>query len=223
MQPIGIFGGTFDPIHHGHLRAAREAMRALALESVRFVPAANPPHRRAAQAAAHHRLAMVQRAIEGERGFLADDRELVRGGPSYTVLTLEELRAQHPAAPLCLLIGADAFVEFHTWHRWEEIPALAHLGVMRRPHAAVSADPRTWPEWARARAATDAAELAAARSGRVLFVAITPHDISATRIRERLAAGEPVDAEVPAAVLAYIRAHSLYRNPFPLPVQEQRH
>jgi nicotinate-nucleotide adenylyltransferase len=166
---------------------------------------------------------MVRLAIEGEAGFVADDRELERGGPSYTVPTLESLRAELGAAvPLCLLIGADAFLEFETWHRWQRIPALAHLAVMHRPGAAVSADTATWPAWARERACREARELAQAPAGRVMFVQVPPQDISATRIRDALARGDPVEGQLPAAVRLYIQAHGLYQRSFPS-TQESSH
>jgi nicotinate-nucleotide adenylyltransferase len=221
---LGIFGGTFDPIHHGHLRAAREVYERLKLSELRFIPAAQPPHRRQPQATAEHRFAMARLAIESEPGFATDDRELKRGGPSYTVLTLESLRAELGAAvPLCLLIGADAFLEFETWHRWREIPALAHLVVMRRPGSPATRDPATWPAWARERACHKSGELAKAPAGRVLFVDISPQDISATRIREAIARGAPVADQLPEAVERYIRRHGLYLSSSTQPVQESRH
>jgi nicotinate-nucleotide adenylyltransferase len=167
---------------------------------------------------------MVRLAIENEPGFVADDRELRRGGPSYTVLTLESLRAELGAAvPLCLLIGADAFLEFDTWHRWQEIPVLAHLVVMRRPGSPATPDPATWPAWARARACREASELAKAPAGRVLFVDITPQDISATRLREAIARGAPVTDQLPDTVAQFIRRHGLYLSSSTQPVQESRH
>ena len=138
---IGIFGGTFDPIHYGHLRPAQEAMQKLALAELRFVPAAQPPHRPPPLASAAQRLAMIELAIRDLPGFRADDRELQRGGLSYTVLTLESLRAELGNTPLCLLVGADQFRNFETWHRWQEIPDLVHLVVLNRPGTAAGALP----------------------------------------------------------------------------------
>ena len=203
---IGVFGGTFDPIHYGHLRPAQEAMQQLALAELRFVPAAQPPHRPSPQASAAQRLAMVELAIRGLPGLRADDRELRRGGLSYTVLTLESLRAELGNTPLCLLIGADQFCSFETWHRWQEIPALAHLVVLNRPGASAG----TLPAWARARESAELQELWEAPAGRLAFLTVSPQDISATRIRAALARGESVQGQLPEAVLDYIRTNQIY-------------
>lgn len=210
---IGILGGTFDPIHYGHLRPAAEVRGALGLSEIRVIPAARPPHRGEPLASAENRLIMARLAAAETPGFTVDDRELRRAGPSYTVLTLEELRRVLGAnTPLCLLVGADAFAGFTTWHRWQEIPALAHLVVLRRPDSAVTADPATWPEWARARAARTARELATAPAGRVMFVDTGPQDISATAVRRHVARGESIAGLVPPAVEHHILQHRLYRN-----------
>lgn len=206
---IGIFGGTFDPIHYGHLRAAREAFEALALAELRFVPAAIPPHRAAPVASAAQRTAMLALAIRDQPGFCLDDRELQRGGMSYTVLTLESLRRELGTTPLCLLIGMDQFRSFESWHRWQEIPDLAHLVVLSRP----GSTPVTLPAWAQSRRVETFAPLHTAPAGRLAFLAVSPQDISATRIRAALAAGQPVAGQLPEAVLAYIRNHQIYGHP----------
>ncbi len=203
---IGIFGGTFDPIHYGHLRPAAEARDRLRLAEIRFLPAAVPPHRPAPVASAGDRRAMVEIAIRGMAGFRCDDRELRRAGPSYTVLTLAELRAELGATPLCLLIGMDQFLALETWHRWQEIPDLAHLVVLNRP----GREPGELPSWARARRVPDPAVLSATPAGRLAFLPISPQDISASRIRMALARGESVDGLMPAAVLDHIHQKGLY-------------
>ena len=203
---IGIFGGTIDPIHYGHLRPAQEAVQQLTLAELRFIPAAQPPHRPPPQASAAQRLAMVELAIRGLPGLRVDDRELQRGGLSYTVLTLESLRADLGNTPLCLLIGADQFRSFETWHRWREIPALAHLVVLNRPGATVDA----LPDWARGRECADLGKLREAPAGRLAFLSVSPQDISATRIRAALARGESVQGLLPEAVLDYIRINQVY-------------
>ncbi len=213
---IGILGGTFDPIHYGHLRPAVEVRERLGLSEVRVIPAARPPHRAEPLAPVHERLAMVCLAVKDFPGLVVDERELHRDGPSYTVTTLESLRAElGPVVPVCLLVGADAFAGFNTWHRWQAIPALAHLVVLRRPDSTVTAEPVSWPEWARPRAARAAKDLATAPAGRVLFVDVSPQGISATDLRRRVAQGETIAGLVPPAVERHIHQHALYRNPPP--------
>lgn len=204
---LGILGGTFDPIHYGHLRPAQEVLRALGLSEIRFVPAANPPHRPPPVAGAAQRLRMVELAVAEFPGFRSDDRELRRGGPSYTVLTLEALRAERGGRPLCLLMGTDAFLDLETWHQWQRLPELAHLIVMQRPGWTM---PEVPPAWAGPRIARDAAALQRASAGRIYFQTVTPQDISATRLREAIHRGESVEGFVPPAVWDYIRTNCLY-------------
>ncbi|MBI5782683.1 MAG: nicotinate-nucleotide adenylyltransferase [Gammaproteobacteria bacterium] len=204
---IGILGGTFDPIHYGHLRPAQEAQRALALEEIRVVPAANPPHRQPPVANAAQRLRMTELAVAGFPGFRVDDREVRRGGPSYTVRTLESLRVEMGPRPLCLLLGMDAFLDIETWHQWTRLPELAHLVVMQRPGWAF---PDPLPAWATPRFSRDARELTGQAAGRVYFQTTAPQDISATRLRAAIGRGESVEGRLPPAVWDYIRANRLY-------------
>ena len=203
---VGVFGGTFDPIHYGHLRPAQEALQQLALTELRIIPAAIPPHRPPPKASAAQRLAMAELAIRDFPGLRVDDRELRRGGLSYTVLTLESLRAELGNTPLCLLIGADQFRSFETWHRWQEIPDLAHLVVLNRPGATAGA----LPAWAHARESADLHVLRESPAGRLAFLSVSPQDISATHIRAVLARGESVQGLLPEAVLDYIRINQVY-------------
>ena len=210
---LGILGGTFDPIHHGHLRTALDVAEAVGLDEVRLIPLRHAVHRDQPETPAALRLAMVQAAIAGEPRFVADDREIRRDAPSYTLHTLESLRAERgDAEPICVLVGGDAFAEFLSWHRPHEILGLAHLIVMRRPGAEAIADAalRTFVE--RHRAAS-AAELRARPGGRVLFQPVTHLDISATDIRARLGAGRSARYLVPDAVLELIRREGLYAPP----------
>jgi len=131
--PMGIFGGTFDPIHYGHLRTAYELLATLRLPEMRFMPAGDPPHRNSTVASNELRLEMVRAATAGQPGFTVDDREMRREGPSYTVETLAELRAEAPQRPLCLVVGMDAFLGLPKWHRWRDLLSLAHLVVAHRP------------------------------------------------------------------------------------------
>lgn len=133
MQPTGLFGGTFDPIHCGHLRTAYELWQELKLDEVRFLPTGSPPHREQPSASAAMRLKMVQAAVADQPRFVVDDREVRRSGVSYSVDTLTELRQEYPQRSLCLLLGMDAFLGLPNWHRWRELLPLAHIVVAHRP------------------------------------------------------------------------------------------
>lgn len=208
---LGILGGTFDPVHYGHLRPAHEAAAQLALDEVRLIVAANPPHRRAPGAGAAQRLRMVELAVSEFPRFIADDREIRRDGVSYTVPTLESLRADFGPRPLCLLVGSDAFAGIETWHAWQRIPELAHVVVLRRPGAR-RRDDAALPGWARI--AENATQLSRHPAGRLLFLDVTPYDIAATHIRAAIARGERPPADwLPAPVWQYIERHGIYRSP----------
>jgi nicotinate-nucleotide adenylyltransferase len=211
VKPLGILGGTFDPIHYGHLRPAQDVLRALDLAEVRIVPAANPPHRRAPLATAEQRLRMAELAVAEFPGLRVDDREIKRGGSSYTVLTLESLREEFGARPLCLLLGLDAFEGIETWYQWQRLPELAHFVVMTRPGWSSPAA-EALPAWVRGRFAHAADDLAQASGGKIYFQIVPPQDISATRIREAIARGEPVDGLLPSAVIDYVRTNRIYLN-----------
>ena len=133
MNPMGILGGTFDPIHYAHLRTAFELQQALRLKEIRFLPAGNPPHRDQPLADPQLRLKMVQAATAGQPGFVVDDREVRKEGPSYSVETLAELRHEYPDRSLCMIVGMDAFLSLPKWHQWRELLQLAHLVVAHRP------------------------------------------------------------------------------------------
>lgn len=204
---IGILGGTFDPIHLGHLRLAEEVREALDLEQVRFVPAYQPPHRRAPVAPAPHRLAMVEAALADNPHFCVDTREYTRGGASWMVDTCTSLREEFAERPLVLMMGMDAFNGFTRWRAWQQILDLVHLAIATRPGA---------------RAEDEAAELLAARScptqllecapvGRIIEVPITALDISATHIRELSASGRSTRYLLPKPVQEYLTEHSLYK------------
>jgi nicotinate-nucleotide adenylyltransferase len=205
-----IFGGTFDPVHLGHLRVAVEISEALDAD-VRMLPAPVPPHRPQPLASAEQRMAMLEIGIRGCRRLHADDRELRRAGPSYSVDTLRELRAEVGAdTPLVLCVGADAFAGFITWHQHEAIFDLAHVLVLTRPGAA---DRVAWPEALRAHAVARRGSLAQLRehtSGRIAELAVTPLAISATAVRTLIAASRDPRFLVPDAVAAYIAEHRLY-------------
>ena len=209
VRRVGILGGTFDPVHIGHLRGALEVAELFALDEVRLVPSARPPHRDAPQVSAEDRLAMVRRAVEGVPGLTVDDRELRRERPSYTIDTLESLRSELAADdPLFLVLGWDAFCGLPSWHRWEELLLHCHLLVLQRPDADVEA-PDALRNLLAARSVSDPQALCGP-GGQIAFVWQTPLEISATQLRERLAQGRSIRFLVPDAVLAYIQAHGLY-------------
>ncbi len=203
---IGIFGGTFDPVHYGHLRPVAEVARALALDEVRFIPAGAPPHRARPGAGATHRLRMVEIALQDEARFRVDDRELRRAGPSYTVDTLASLRAELGTGPLCLIVGMDAFLGLPSWHEWPRLFAQAHIAVMHRP----GWDVQALPAWAAERLCTDPADLRRRDSGLIWLQTVTPQDISASAIRARRARRLSIAGLVPPAVADYIDQHQLY-------------
>lgn len=185
---IGVFGGSFDPVHHGHLIVAEAARRALGLAELRFIPAREQPFKEGGHgASAADRLAMLQLAIEGAPGLVADARECRRAGPSYTIDTLRELRTEFPGAELSLVVGADAARDFPMWRESAAILELAALVVLTRPGAPVPDDHF---------------------GGRLLRVPTI--DISATEIRERVRAGESIRFLVPDAVARYIADRRLY-------------
>jgi len=213
--PIGVLGGTFDPIHYGHLRLAEELGGTLRLDEVRIVPSGTPPHRSAPATAAEHRLAMVRLAAAGNTRFKVDERELRRAGPGYTFDTLTELRAESGATrPLVLLTGADAFLEFATWHRWHELFGLAHVAVAHRPGFPVERWVERMPQpLAReysARVLQQPLAVHLSPAGGIVVVPFTALDISATAIRDMLLAGSSPRYLLPDAVLDYIRANHLY-------------
>lgn len=209
---IAIFGGTFDPVHHGHLRVAWDASLALGC-TVRLVPCHTPPHRREPRASPAHRARMLELALAGQDRLVLDLREIRRGGVSYTVDTLRGLRDEAGAAePLVALIGADAFAQLPTWRRWQELFALAHIGVVSRPGESQVLDAALRDAVA-PREAGDAAALHAQAAGRVLRIPVTPLAISASAVRADVAAGREPRWLVPGPVLDYIASHDLYRSP----------
>jgi len=211
MQPLAIFGGTFDPIHIGHLRAAWEASEAMDAE-VRIVPAKIPPHRPQPVASATERAAMLRAALAGQQRLQLDLRELEREGPSYTFDTLASLRAEIGGErPLVLLIGADAFAGLSTWHRWRELFGLAHLCVLTRP-AQIPAMPDELAAEVAARKTESLAGLREAAAGKVLDMVVSALGISSTRIRALLAEGRAPRWLVPQALIDDAALLAPYRN-----------
>jgi nicotinate-nucleotide adenylyltransferase len=218
IRPIGILGGTFDPIHHGHLRIAQEALEQCDLAQVRFVPCGTPPHRPAPQASAKARWKMVRMALNGHPDFLVDVREVFRTDPCYTVDTLTALRAELGAQqPLCLILGGDAFLQLHTWHEWKRLFELAHIVVLQRAgclplgNAMTNADGALNAEY-RARLVPGVRALHEAPAGAIFVADMPALEISSTDIRRRCAEGKNVRYLVPDAVADYINTKPLYRT-----------
>lgn len=208
-EPIGLFGGTFDPIHNGHLRTAFELWQALRLAQVRFLPTGNPPHREAPLAAPELRLEMVRAAAEGNSAFVVDDREMRRSGVSYSVDTLLDLRRDFPERSLCLLLGMDAFLGMPNWHRWREVFDLAHIVVAHRPGWKA---PITGPlgEIMVDRGTGSVRDLHAAPAGRIFVHAVTQLEISSTDLRQLILSGSDLRYLVPDAVRAIIQRTGCY-------------
>jgi len=212
---IGIFGGTFNPIHWGHIRTATALKKALDMSRMVLVPCGLPPHREMPSVDAQTRLAMVKAAVKNVPALSVDDRELSREGPSYTVDTLAEIRHQNAAESICLIVGADAFLQFDTWHHWQQITELAHIVVVHRPG---------WPleelvrgmsvqlrDFVLPRRVDDLSLLSKQHlAGLILMQKTIEIDISSSDIRAKIAQGESIEELVPEAVLTIIKQKALY-------------
>jgi len=208
-----LFGGTFDPIHYGHLRPVEALAGQIGLKKVTLLPNNVPPHRPQPQASAAQRVAMLQCAIADRPLFDIDTRELARSTPSWTVATLEALRAERGAQqPLGFIIGQDSLLTLHKWHRWQDLLSLCHLLVCKRPGYATQLETPALQQWLVAHQAQDPQQLHHAPAG-YIWLADTPlFDISATEIRQRRHAGQPCTDLLPDAVIAYIDRAGLYRG-----------
>ena len=215
-KAIGILGGTFDPIHYGHLRLAEEMLELANLSQIRFVPAGTPPHRDEPQVSAQHRSAMVRLAIADQPAFVLDAREVERTTKCYTVDTLRELRAELGLdQPLCLLMGGDAFLQLHTWHEWERLFGLAHIVVGYRPGFTLeerihTATPALQSHYQQRLCAAQV--LSQQPAGGIAELAIPKLEISATLIRSRVAENRSIRYLLPNAVADYIHQHQLYEH-----------
>ncbi len=210
-RKIGLLGGTFDPVHFGHLRSAVEVREQLQLDELRLIPNARPPHREVPGANADQRLAMVQLAVGESSGLRVDDCELRRTKPSYTVDTLEKLRAELGSeVVLFMVLGWDAFCGLPSWHRWEELLSLAHIVVLQRPDYDLDV-PEVLKDLLAARSVDNPERLAQASCGYIICLSQTPLAISATHIRGLVGSGASPRFLLPDAVLDYIETEGLYR------------
>ena len=216
-SPLGLFGGTFDPIHFGHLRLATELAEAFRLEQVLFIPAGLPYHRgREAHASAEQRLTMVKLATQRDARFGVDERELKRDGPTYTFDTLAEIRKERGAeVPLVFLLGSDTFAQIDTWHRWTELFELAHFAVAIRADDQqwASKGPGAFPAGVGPRVTLNLRELLGLPAGKIMTFSMTPLAISSTAMRSLVREEASVRYLTPDPVAEYIRSHKLYQSP----------
>jgi nicotinate-nucleotide adenylyltransferase len=206
---IGILGGTFDPVHYGHLKPAHEIFRRLRLDELRVVPCCNPVHRDPPVAGAEQRLRMLQLALQEFPQFSVDDRELRRRGDSYTVDTLDELRSEFPQATLCLLMGLDALEGFKKWRRWRQILKLAHLLISARPGYGMEPGSERGKLIAEFGLSSELG-LRDRQAGGILLVATAQYDVSSTLIRQRLRERQSVTGLLPPLVEDWLGKNRVY-------------
>jgi nicotinate-nucleotide adenylyltransferase len=213
MRLVGILGGTFNPIHYGHLRMAQELADALHFDEVKFIPSANPPHKDEVNVSAEHRAAMVGIAIKGNPLFSLDSCELNREGASYTIDTLISLRETLGGeTALCLMMGSDAFVKLNTWHRWQRLLDYAHIVLVQRPDSKPQEKlPAELETLLHDHYTEQHADLSKENAGFITMQNISAHEISATQIRNLLAHGQSARYLLPEAVADYIQQHHLYQ------------
>lgn len=208
--PVGVFGGTFNPVHYGHLRSALELAERLEFAQLRMMPCALPVHRDQPDCAAEHRAAMVELAVSDEPKLCCDPRELQRQGPSYTIDSLAEIRAELGVSrSICLVMGLDALLKLDTWHRWQELLGVAHIVAIARPGwklpvSGIVAD------WIGRHRAAGPETLRREPNGSLLVEELRPLAISSTEIRGILRAGNSARYLLPESVLNYIEQHQLY-------------
>jgi len=211
-KPIGLLGGTFNPIHHGHLRLAVELYERLDLAEVRLIPSAHPPHRKQPSVSSQLRLEMVQAAIANVKGLSVDDRELRRSGLSYTIDTLSSLREEYPQRSLCLILGRDAFLGLPQWYQWERLLTQAHILVVERRQETGLAQKEAIKDFWQTHQTTNREDLTKQLAGSIWLEENMPTlDISATQIRHLIAADKNPCYLLPQAVLNIINTHHLYR------------
>lgn len=210
-KSLGILGGTFDPVHLGHLQMAAEAKEKLTLDRIKLIPSFYSYHRQDPGIDADHRAAMLALALQGVDGLEIDRVELDRKGHSYTIDTLYYFRdALGSDIPIVLLLGEDAFASFHQWHEWEKIIGLAHLGIIKRSGFDFDHVP-VLSEFLAGYLVDDIRELRQAAAGKIAYLNLTPVDISASMVRERIKQGLCIDNLVPSAVMKYIETNKLYQ------------
>ncbi len=209
MKPIGVFGGTFDPIHFGHIKPMLDIREFTGISEIRYIPNSRPGHRSQPQTAALHRWNMTVLALDRYAELIADDREIQRAGTSYMVTTLRSLRSEFAMRPLCLILGIDAFLQIHRWYWWGDVLKLANIIVMSRPGTAF---PNQLPGWWFQALEVNPWKLYKKMSGSILHVAVDRVDVSATELRNRISRGDDCSDSLPGSVYEYIKQHNLYHS-----------
>lgn len=212
MRSIGILGGTFDPVHNGHLRAAIECREKLKLDEVRLMPVNDPGHRNLTIANSTQRLVMLRMATEISDGLEIEDCDINRGGVTYTIDSLEELRQQNKKASLCFILGTDSFNRLHIWKRWKELINYAHLIVVRRPGHPLDPEQDQIRELLNQQQTSDASKLKKQTAGCVYLTEVPMIDISATRLRDIFGNNNDPTGLLPQTVIEYIKQHDLYKK-----------
>jgi len=207
MRHIGLFGGTFNPVHCGHLLAAESVRTQLELDELRFLPAAQSPFKSRPTISDNHRIAMLELAIAGNPKLTIDTRELQRAGPSYTIDTLIEFAHECPGDRLYLLLGVDAWKDFEQWRQWPSIVDLCHLVVLSRPGYSIPALSKYWQK----KLLDDVQTLKDSRAGKLIFITVPASKAASNEIRKRLKNKQNINDNLPETVRAYIEEHQLYR------------
>ena len=209
-RPIGILGGTFDPVHNGHIRMAIECYERLGLEEVRLVPLHTPPHRHEPAASPEHRYKMLEMAMEKLDGLVVDDCELIKGGVSYTIETVRMMRKKFNGTSLCLLMGADAFNTMHTWYQWKDLLNLVHIVIAERPGSFTSPDNAELQDLLVANQTCNLSNLYDSPSGKIFQIAMPLLDISSTQVRNIFLSKKNPAMLLPENIIEYIESSHIY-------------
>ena len=211
-KPVGILGGTFDPVHHGHLRLAIECLYSTDLAEIRFMPASSPPHRVAVFASPSQRMEMLQLATKTIDGLTVDGIEVTKGGISYTIETVQALRQHYADKPICLIMGVDAFKSFDQWKQWELILDYVHIIVADRPNAKTTIYNNGLATFYSSKSTCSLNDLQHSPAGRISMINIPMLSISSTYIRQLFTNGQIPHSLIPENILAYIKKEGLYIN-----------
>lgn len=215
-KPIGILGGTFDPVHNGHLHLAATILKELDLAELRFIPSSCPPHRTAPHASPEQRLEMLKLAIESHAHLKVDDCELRRDGISYTIDTLKDLRSKFPESPLCLLMGIENFKTLNTWHQWQSLLGYGHIVITNRPGSDDNIHNEEIKNFMDTFITTAVDDLHQQAAGCIMKLDIPMLDISSTQIRNNFRSGPTSNLKSESLlsnkVLDFIETHNLYKN-----------